>query len=74
MRLVVLAMLFFACQKPCEELTEQCECWKAAPRCQLVNEPCWCPSVCDPAIACVCGGGKFLRCEARGENPGDGGS
>ena len=27
------------------------------------TEACWCPSVCDPAIVCVCGGGQFLGCE-----------
>jgi hypothetical protein len=27
------------------------------------TEACWCPSECNPQIACVCGGGQFLGCE-----------
>lgn len=59
---VVLAL--GACRKPCEQRTE-CECYAARETCQLQTEPCWCPSVCNPSIACVCGGGKFLRCQEK---------
>jgi hypothetical protein len=42
-----------------------CECRAASDRCAPRTEACWCPSECDPQIACVCGGGKFVACEDR---------
>jgi hypothetical protein len=48
----------------CEPLGE-CACYEARDRCELVSESCWCPSVCNPSIACICGGGKFVRCKDR---------
>ncbi len=41
-----------------------CECM-ASDRCAPRTEACWCPSECNPQIACVCGGGQFLACEER---------
>jgi hypothetical protein len=49
---------------PCFQMGA-CECMAASDRCEGVAEPCWCPSECDPNIACVCGGGKFLECHDR---------
>ena len=40
-----------------------CECWAASDRCSMRTESCWCPSECNPNIACICGGGQFLGCE-----------
>jgi hypothetical protein len=40
-----------------------CACMAASDRCTVLAESCWCPSACDPSIACVCGGGRFLGCE-----------
>ncbi|HEY5448952.1 MAG TPA: hypothetical protein VIQ54_09385, partial [Polyangia bacterium] len=40
-----------------------CECMAASDRCSARTEACWCPSECNPNIACICGGGKFLGCE-----------
>jgi len=37
----------------------------ASERCVASTEPCWCPSECDPNIACICGGGRFLGCQER---------
>jgi hypothetical protein len=45
----------------CSSLGE-CACLAASDRCTARSEACWCPS-CDPGVVCVCGGGKFLRCE-----------
>jgi hypothetical protein len=42
-----------------------CECMAASDRCSARTEACWCPSECDPRIACVCGGGRFLACEEK---------
>jgi len=42
-----------------------CECMAASDRCAPRTEACWCPSECDPQIACICGGGKFVACEDR---------
>jgi hypothetical protein len=39
-----------------------CECMAASDRCSAQVEACWCPSECDPNIACICGGGRFLGC------------
>lgn len=50
--------------RPCGSIPEACGCRERAD-CQLVTEACWCPSECDPKIACICGGGKFVRCEAK---------
>lgn len=47
---------------PCEALSSSCACHERSD-CKLVTDGCWCPSECDPKIQCVCGGGKFLRCE-----------
>ena len=49
---------------PCDTVRDQCACY-ARSDCQVVTESCWCPSVCDAKISCVCGGGQFLRCEAK---------
>jgi hypothetical protein len=46
---------------PCSAMGA-CECM-ANDRCAPRHEACWCPSECDPQIACVCGGGRFLACE-----------
>ena len=40
-----------------------CECMAASDRCAARTEACWCPSECNPQIACICGGGQFLGCE-----------
>ena len=40
-----------------------CECMAASNRCTPVAEACWCPSECNPNIACICGGGRFLGCQ-----------
>ena len=42
-----------------------CECIAANDRCSARTEACWCPSECNPNIACVCGGGRFLACEEK---------
>lgn len=42
-----------------------CECMAASDRCAARAEACWCPSECDPNIACICGGGRFLACEEK---------
>jgi hypothetical protein len=42
-----------------------CACMAAGDRCSAVTESCWCPSECDPSIACICGGGRFLACRDR---------
>ncbi len=59
---VVWAFSATECRKrDCATLTE-CECAKAS-ACEVVAQPCSCPPSCDgqPAPACVCGGGRFLR-------------
>jgi hypothetical protein len=38
-----------------------CACYAASDRCSMRTEPCWCPSECNPNIAC--GGGQFLGCQ-----------
>lgn len=48
---------------PCNTITDACSC-RARADCQMVTEACYCPNECGEKIACVCGGGKFLRCEA----------
>ncbi len=53
-----------AAARPCASIPDACGCHERAD-CQLVTEACWCPSECDPKVACVCGGGKFLRCDTR---------
>jgi hypothetical protein len=40
-----------------------CACYTNSDRCTMRTEACWCPSECDPNIACVCGGGQFLGCQ-----------
>lgn len=50
--------------RPCASIPDACRCRDRAD-CQLVTEMCWCPSECDPKLNCVCGGGKFLRCDAK---------
>jgi hypothetical protein len=40
-----------------------CACYAAGDHCKMNTESCWCPSECNPNIACVCGGGRFLGCE-----------
>ena len=42
-----------------------CECMAASDRCEGLAEACWCPSECDPNIACICGGGRFIECHNR---------
>src|SRR4051794_31247692 len=46
---------------PCTTLSA-CECMAAGDRCAARTEACWCPSECNPQIACICGGGQFLGC------------
>lgn len=67
---LALVMLAAACGRSatCEQDTDACSCYRR-PECAIVTEPCWCPSECNPQIACVCGGGKFLRCETRSPHP-----
>lgn len=40
-----------------------CACMAASDRCVGRTEACYCPTECDPNIACICGGGRFLGCE-----------
>jgi hypothetical protein len=49
---------------PCSSLGA-CECMAASDRCVARTEACWCPSECNPQIACICGGGQFLACDDR---------
>ena len=42
-----------------------CECMAANDRCSARTESCYCPTACDPQIACICGGGRFLACEEK---------
>jgi hypothetical protein len=49
---------------PCAAMG-QCECWAASDRCTARTEACWCPSECNAAIDCICGGGRFLACQDR---------
>ena len=49
---------------PCLAIVDECSCYERGD-CSMVTEACWCPSMCGSKVACVCGGGKFLRCEAR---------
>jgi len=42
-----------------------CACMAASDKCRPRTEACWCPSECDPQIACVCGGGQFLACDEK---------
>lgn len=46
----------------CASLGE-CDCMAATDRCTPRTEACWCPSICDPNVSCVCGGGRFLGCQ-----------
>ena len=67
--MAIAALLFLAgscsCRKPdCEAIIDECECQKQHEHCQPIVETCYCPP-CDPALACVCGGGRFLRCTFR---------
>lgn len=47
----------------CEAESTACGCYARRASCKMITETCWCPSECDTTISCVCGGGKFLRCE-----------
>jgi hypothetical protein len=49
---------------PCYSLGA-CACMAQSDRCETLTEACWCPSVCDSKISCVCGGGKFIACQDR---------
>jgi len=49
---------------PCSSLGA-CECMAASDRCVARTESCWCPSECNPQIACICGGGQFLACDEK---------
>ena len=40
-----------------------CECMAASDRCSARTQACYCPTSCDPNIACICGGGLFLACD-----------
>ena len=40
-----------------------CGCMAASDRCTARTEACYCPTECNPDIACICGGGRFLACE-----------
>jgi hypothetical protein len=42
-----------------------CECMAASDLCAPRTEACYCPTSCDPNIACICGGGRFLACEEK---------
>ena len=53
----------------CGSLSE-CACYEASDRCAMRTESCWCPSVCDTKVVCVCGGGRFLGCEDRAVSSG----
>ena len=68
--LVLLALLpGCAARAACEAETTACGCYARGASCKMVTESCWCPSACDSRINCVCGGGKFLRCEAPKQGP-----
>jgi hypothetical protein len=43
---------------------DECGCWAALDRCTPRTEACWCPDRC-AAVACICGGGKFLGCDGK---------
>jgi hypothetical protein len=60
--LLLAALAWAGCRKPCAEIKDACEC-RERRDCKMVAEPCWCPSECNPEIVCVCGGGRFQRCE-----------
>ena len=49
---------------PCSAMGA-CECMAASDRCAPRTEACWCPSECNPQVACICGGGQFLACDDR---------
>src|SRR5688572_13488655 len=40
-----------------------CGCMAASDRCTARTEACYCPTECNPELACICGGGQFLACE-----------
>lgn len=61
---VLVPLAVMGCRTECEGRS-QCDCFAARDVCKLETEPCWCPSVCDQKIDCICGGGKFLRCTTR---------
>lgn len=63
--LVSSAILSGCGARPCTAETTACGCYARRDECRLVTEACWCPSECDATIACVCGGGAFLRCESK---------
>ena len=46
---------------------DACACLASSDRCMPRSEACWCPTECYPGapIECVCGGGRFLACEAK---------
>ena len=48
---------------PCATITDLCSC-NARLDCYAVSDGCICPSECGAQVQCVCGGGKFLRCDA----------
>lgn len=52
------------CRHRCEDETTNCGC-AARSECRLVVDTCFCPSECGAEVQCVCGGGRFLRCESR---------
>lgn len=66
-RLLSLLLALAACSGgsgPCAQLN-MCQCYARSSDCRMVTEACWCASECDARIACICGGGAFLRCESK---------
>lgn len=62
--IVLMAMSLLACgvARPCSVETTTCGCYARA-ECSVVVDTCFCPSECGADVRCVCGGGKFVRCE-----------
>lgn len=66
-RALAFASLLFAVSScgvatPCELISNECDCYRA-PGCRPVHDGCFCGAACDGSGVCICGGGKFLRCE-----------
>lgn len=62
--IVAASLTLLGCKPKCEEETTNCGCSNRT-ECMLVTDGCFCPSECHPEIQCICGGGKFVRCETR---------
>ncbi|MDP1825170.1 MAG: hypothetical protein Q8L48_18065 [Archangium sp.] len=64
--LLTAAVLGLGCEPPpCEAATTMCGCFQRRDECVMVTDSCWCPDECGVDVKCFCGGGAFLRCEAR---------